>query len=177
MQKLLILVSLLCSSVSIGNGELPINQDFIGAKRIVKYYKSLGTKVHVEVVEETMKAVDRYLPKYFPNGPFTRQDFLAMAMAESSFHQYEVGSSGEQGIFQIMRMHIPKSVENPFGIRMNTRLAMVVLREKYTKHSDYKKAIIAYNGVVVRRKTKKWSERYWVVFQAKKVVLNKLEIK
>ena len=90
---------LLCSAISVGGGELPIDQDLLMAKRIVKYYKSLGVKVNVEVVESTIKAIDRYLPKYFPIGPFTRQDFLALVMAESSFHQYEVGKSGERGIF------------------------------------------------------------------------------
>jgi hypothetical protein len=167
---LIIIIPFLFYSKPIGGGELPINQDFINAKRIVKYYRSVGIKVHTEVVEATIKAIDHYLPKYFPNGPFTKHDFIALAMAESDFHQYEVGASGEQGIFQIMKMHISEKVENPFGIRTNTRLAMLVLREKYRKHQDYKKAIIAYNGVVKMRRGG-WSERYWRSFQKRREIV------
>jgi soluble lytic murein transglycosylase-like protein len=144
-------------------------------EKLVVYYQSVGKKVNPKIIEKTLRVIDYYLPKYFPNGEFTRHDYIALAMLESNFNQYEVGSSGEVGIFQIMRMHVPSTIENPFHVSVNTRLSMKVLRWTYQRHKDYKKAIIAYNGIV-KSKTGDWNERYWKAFQIRKKLLTELGI-
>lgn len=131
----------------------------------------LKEKVHVnhDVVIHMLKAIDLNMPKFFLNGPFTRNDFIAIAWLESSFRQYEDGTSGEKGLFQIMpdefaSWHVTK---NFYNVNVNTKMGFRVLNGKYKKWHDYKKAIIAYNGVV-RLKNGKWSEKYWKAFQKRK---------
>ena len=146
----------------------------VHVQKLYKYYRSIGKHVSKEVLERTLSAINKYRIRYFPDNQFTRQDFIALAMAESDFHQYEVGSSGEVGIFQIMRVNISKAIENPFEPNVNTKLAMKVLRWKFEQHKNYKKAIIAYNGLVYHKG--KLSERYWRAFQKRKEILVALEI-
>lgn len=134
------------------------------AARIVDYYYKQGIPVRFNVIKETLESIDKFLPVYFPNGPFTNKDFIAMAMIESDFNQYLVGTSGEKGIFQIMEesskwMGVTK---NQYDVDVNTELAMFVLNEKFKKFPDYHKAIIAYNGVVIRQKG--WDQTYWKKF-------------
>jgi len=144
-----------------------IKQDAIyteEASKIVDYYYKIGRPVRFNVVKKTLKAIDYYLPHYFPEGQFDRRDFMAIVMVESAFNQYLVGKAGEKGLFQIMEkssewMDIKK---NEFDINVNTELGMFVLSKKFKKYGTYKKAIIAYNGVVIRRK--KWNQRYWKLF-------------
>jgi soluble lytic murein transglycosylase-like protein len=177
MKRLTIAFLLTCIFVSsIGSAELSIIQESnrIRVQKLQNYYKSIGKHVNRNVIEEILSAIDKYRLKYFPNGPFTRQDFIALAMAESDFHQYEVGSSGEVGVFQIMRANISKGIDNPFELNINTRLAMKVLRWKFEEHKDYKKAIIAYNGLVYRKG--KLSEKYWKAFQKRKTILAQFEV-
>jgi hypothetical protein len=127
------------------------------------------TKVNKEVVIQMLKAIDLNMPKFFPNGPFTRNDFIAMAWLESEFRQFEEGTSGEKGIFQIMPDEFEAyGVKKYFyGVNTNTKMAFRVLSGKYQRWKDYKKAIIAYNGVV-RLKNGKWSEKYWKAFLKRK---------
>jgi hypothetical protein len=134
------------------------------ASKLVDYYYRQGQPTRFAVVKDTLTAIDRFLPHYFPDGPFTNKDLIAIAMVESEFGQYLVGTSGEKGIFQIMEessrgMGVKR---NQFDVEVNTELALFVLREKFKKHQDYRKAIIAYNGVVVRNN--KWDETYWKKF-------------
>ena len=119
-----------------------------------------GTPVHMNVVVTMLKEIDKNLVKYYPEGPFTRNDFIALAWIESEFKQYEGGSHGERGIFQIMPdefgdFNIHK---NYYEISVNTRMAFRVMDGKYKKFHDYKKAIQAYNGVV-KFKSGRWSEK------------------
>lgn len=128
------------------------------------------TKVDKEVVIAMLKAIDVNMPKFFPNGPFTRNDFIAIAWLESSFRQFEDGTHGEKGLFQIMPDEFESYYVNPkyfYGVNTNTKMAFRVLNGKYKIWHDYKKAIIAYNGVV-RLKNGKWSEKYWKAFQKRK---------
>lgn len=145
------------------------------AKRIQCYYEAQSRSVNCKTIEATLNAIDLYLKYYFPNGPFCKQDFVAIAMLESDFNQYELGKSGERGIFQIMDCSIPKTVKNPFNINTNTALAMQVMQHKFNRHKDYKKAVIAYNGVV-RLPNNKWSEKYWKYFRKYKNILSDLGI-
>jgi soluble lytic murein transglycosylase-like protein len=96
-----------------------------------------------------------------------------MALLESNFNQFEIGSSGEKGIFQIMpeQFSARKIKQSHFDIRVNTELSMSVLRDKFEKHQDYKRAIIAYNGVVVS-KGGKWSQKYWNAFSKRREVVS-----
>lgn len=179
--KRLLLLSLIISTlgVSVGSAELDnTDTNKIVAHKLAAYYKTIDERVDVNVIEATLVAIDRYRLKYFPEQQFSKQDFIALAMVESNFHQYEVGSSGEVGIFQIMKHSIPKSIDNPFEIRTNTRLCMKVLSWKWAEQHDYKKAIIAYNGVVrMKKQGGAWNEKYWRMFQKRKAVLNSLGIK
>lgn len=133
--------------------------------QINEYYFKKNVSVNVRVIKETILAIDKYLPKYFPEGPFNRYDLIALAMTESNFYQYCIGTSGEKGIFQIM----PESCrnfgayKNEFDIEVNTQMALFILKQKYDHFKDYKKAIIAYNGVVIQ-KNNTWSEKYWKRF-------------
>lgn len=136
----------------------------IEAERITAYLYRSNVAVRTDVILETLKAIDKYLPKYFPEGPYKRQDFIAMALTESCFNPYLIGKAGEKGVFQIMEeassdMGVKK---NQFDIETNTELAMFVLTQKFQKHPDYKKAIIAYNGIVFKKG--KLSEVYWKRF-------------
>jgi hypothetical protein len=183
--KSLVLMSLVVLSTTsvFGSSTDTINvpsiadQNKIIVDKIAIYYQSCHTKVNKKVVGSVLKAIDKYLPRYFSDGEFTKQDFIALAMLESNFRQYEVGTSGEVGIFQIMKIHIPDSVENPFEIYINTKMAMKWMHHTYHKHKDYKKAIIAYNGIVKLKKQKgAWNERYWDVFQIRKKLLTEMQV-
>lgn len=126
--------------------------------------------VSATAVKEMLVQIDKLLPKYFPNGPYTREDFIAMGWLESAFNQYETGTHGEKGIFQIMpgefkECHIKN--KNKYDIDINTQLCMYVLKAKFDKYPDYKKAIIAYNGVVITKKGK-WNEKYWRAFEKRR---------
>lgn len=139
-------------------------QYHVEADRLASYLYRSNVAVRTDVIVETLKAVDKYLPKYFPSGPYKRQDFIAMALAESCFNPYLIGKAGEKGVFQIMEesssdMGVTK---NQFDVETNTELAMFVLSQKFQKFPDYKKAIIAYNGYVVKHG--KLSEIYWKRF-------------
>ena len=131
-----------------------------GIEKELRYYKEAallndllfreGLPVHVHVVVDMLKAIDKNIAKYYPDGPFTRNDFIALGWIESGFHQYEGGTKGERGIFQIMPdefgdFNIHK---NYYDVNVNTHMAFRVLDGKYKKYPDYKKAIIAYNGVI-----------------------------
>lgn len=141
------------------------------AERINDYYSRNDVTTRALVIRETLESIDQLLPRYFPNGPYTRNDFIAMAMVESGFDQYLVGTHKEFGIFQIM----PEACKdagvkrNQYDIRVNTELALTVLSWKYQEHPDYKTAMIAYNGIVY--KSGKLSDTYWKKFiKARKVV-------
>jgi len=134
-----------------------------------------GTPVSTRTIKETLEAIDKFVPKYFPNGPYTREDFVAMAWLESGFNQFEVGTHGEKGIFQIMPdEYQDNNIKlNKYDIATNTELCMTVLQAKFHKFPDYKKAVIAYNGVV-RNKNGKWSEKYWKGFEKRRSVVDTL---
>jgi hypothetical protein len=128
-----------------------------------------GTPVSTKVIKETLEAIDAFLPKYFPNGPYTREDFIAMAWLESGFDKYSLGTHSEKGIFQIMpdEFHDNHITQNKYDIKTNTKICMTVLLGKFHSYPDYKKAIIAYNGVV-RLKGGRWSEKYWKSFERRR---------
>lgn len=136
------------------------------AEAINDFYYKQNITVRQAVVRKVLIEVDKYLPKYFPEGEFTRKDLIAIAMVESRFDQYLVGQHREYGVFQIL----PESFEwakikrNQFDISVNTQVALFVLKEKYKKHKNYKQAIIAYNGLV-RQENGQFSEVYWKKFR------------
>ena len=134
------------------------------AEEINDYYARFGVVTRVDIIKQTLKAIDKLLPKYFPDGPYERKDLLAIAMVESAFDKFLVGKAKEYGIFQIM----PESckwmgiTKNQFEVEVNTELALFVLKKKFDEHQNYKIAIIGYNGIVKRRG--KLSEKYWDKF-------------
>jgi len=134
------------------------------AEEINDYFARFDVTTRVDIIRQTLKAIDKLLPKYFPEGPYKRKDIITIAMIESSFDKFLVGGSGEYGIFQIM----PESckwmgiTKNQFEIEVNTELALFVLKKKFDEHENYKLAIIAYNGLVKRKG--KIDETYWGKF-------------
>ena len=154
-----------------------------GLEKELRYYKEAsmlndllfreGLPVHVRVVVDMLKAIDKNIDKYYPEGPFTRNDFIALAWIESGFHQYEVGTSGEKGIFQIMPDEFKdyNVHKNYYNVNINTRMAFRVLDGKFKKYPDYKRAIMAYNGLVKNRHGK-YSEKYWKAFQKRKIAVD-----
>jgi len=137
-----------------------------------------GTPVHMNVVVSMLKEIDKNIATYYPNGPFTRTDFIALGWVESEYRQYEEGTHGEHGIFQIMPgefqdLDIHK---NYYNVDVNTQMAFRVLDTKYQKHHDYKLAIMAYNGLV-KMSSGHYSQKYWNGFIKRKIaielVLNK----
>jgi hypothetical protein len=132
-----------------------------------------GLPVHVQIVVEMLKEIDKNVSKYYPDGPFTRNDFIALAWLESGFHQYEGGTHGERGIFQIMpgEFHDFNIHKNYYSVDINTRMAFRVLDEKYKQHRDYKKAIMAYNGLV-KLKHGKYSQKYWKAFEKRRIAVD-----
>ncbi len=131
---------------------------------------SKGTPVNMDVLVSVLKEIDVNVAKYFPNGPFTRTDFIAMGWLESEFRQFEVGTHGERGIFQIMPNHFVnyKITKNYYAVDVNTRMAFRVLGHKYEKWHDYKTAIMAYNGLV-KFKNGRYSQQYFSTFNKRKV--------
>lgn len=145
--------------------ERVVSQKLKDAAKINDYYFRFDIPTRVSVISEIGTWVDHYLPKYFPEGPFVKKDFLAIAMVESSFDQYLTGKKDEFGVFQIL----PSSskwmgvTKNQFDLRVNTELSMFILKKKFDEHKDYKTSIIAYNGLVKKR-SGKYSEIYWDKF-------------
>ncbi len=129
-----------------------------------------GTPVRVSIVVELLKQIDKKLPVWYPNGPFRRNDIIAMAWLESEFRQFEVGTHGEKGIFQIMPGEFKdyNVHKNYYDIDLNTEMMFRVLDGKFKKHGDYKKAIMAYNGLV-HFKNGKYSEKYWKSFEKRRI--------
>lgn len=135
------------------------------AERLNMYYFTAGEKTSAPIIRQTLEAIDKLLPRYFPDGPYNRKDIIALAMVESGFDQYLVGTHKEFGIFQIMpEMCKDLGIKrNQFDVEINTDMALAVLRDKFNERKDYKKAIIAYNGYVVKANGKV-SDTYWKRF-------------
>lgn len=186
----LILVVLLAvpSLVSLGEEAPSVPRSYVdtntGDKDLLYYQQALVLKKFLatqkipattKVIAKTLKAIDVNVAKYYPNGPFTRNDFIALAWLESAFHQYENGTHGEKGLFQIMPDEFAgwRVTQNFYDINVNTRMAFRVLNGKYVEWHDYKKAIQAYNGVI-RLKNGKWSEKYWNAFSKRRAIVETL---
>jgi hypothetical protein len=134
-----------------------------------------GLSTTILVIERALESIDYYLPRYFPGGPFHRDDLIALAWLESGFHQYEGGTHGERGLYQIMpdefaAYHVTSDF---YDIDMQTRMALHVLRDKHDRWHDYKLTIQAYNGIV-RTKDGCWSERYWRAFVKRKIAVEEI---
>ena len=132
-----------------------------------------GTPVRLSIVVELLKQIDKKLPVWYPNGPFRRNDIIALAWVESEFRQFEVGTHGEKGIFQIMPGEFKdyNVHKNYYDVDLNTEMAFRVLDTKFKKHGDYKKSIMAYNGLV-HFKNGKYSEKYWKAFEKRKITID-----
>jgi hypothetical protein len=182
MKKLLsviVLISILSPVCAPAEVEVVVVDYKTEALEIQAYYQTLvnsGDKKvtpNLKVIEKTLEAIDHTLPTYFPEGPFTREDFIAIAMLESDFHQYELGTSGERGIFQIMKHNVKgkKTWERAYNIEVNTQLAMKVMSWKHQEHPEsLKMTVIAYNGIVHDRRGR-LNEKYWRTYlKHKKIV-------
>ena len=131
-----------------------------------------GVPVHMNVVISMLKEIDKNIVKFYPDGPFTRTDFIALGWLESEFKQYEPGTHGERGIFQIMPDEFQDFDvhKNYYNVNVNTLMAFRVLQSKYKKYPDYKTAIMAYNGLI-RFKSGNYSQKYWNNFEKRKIAI------
>ena len=116
--------------------------DFARSRQSVSFYD----------VKNLIIAAEKYVKLYFPTGPFTKFDLLAIAKYESDFDLRCIGKAGEHGAFQILDwkdalQQIGKSRADIFDPYINTECGCLVLKEKYSHTKDFKMAIIAYNGI------------------------------
>jgi len=131
-----------------------------------------GTPVHVNVVVSMLKEIDKNVAIFYPQGPFTRTDFITLGWLESEYKQYEGGTHGERGIFQIMPDEFQDFDihKNYYNVDVNTLMAFRVLQSKYHKYPDYKTAIMAYNGLV-QYHNGHYSQKYWNNFEKRRVAI------
>jgi hypothetical protein len=148
------------------------------AGSIIEHYFTQGEPYSFKNIKTLLQAIEEVVPKYFSEGPFTEDDFLALAAIESSFNMNQKGKHGETGAFQIkssreLLVKLNDPLANPFDCKTNTRLACHVLKEKYKKYGTYRDTIIAYNGYVVKKG--KVEDKYWKNFQEAKQLIKKLK--
>jgi len=160
-----------------------VDPEKVGLQTELDYYKQAAalndllfresTPVHMNVVIDMLKEIDKDLVKFYPNGPFTRTDFITLAWLESEFKQYEGGTHGERGIFQIMPDEFRDFDvhKNYYNVDVNTLMAFRVLQSKYQKYPDYKTAIMAYNGLI-RFKNGHYSQKYWNNFEKRRIAID-----
>jgi hypothetical protein len=131
-----------------------------------------GTPVNTNVVVKTLKEIDKNILVFYPKGPFTRNDFITLGWLESEFRQYERGTHGERGIFQIMPCEFNDFDihKNYYDVDVNTQMAFRVMDGKYQKHKDYKLAIMAYNGLI-KTHSGNYSQKYWKSFEKRKIAV------
>jgi hypothetical protein len=61
--------------------------------------------------------------------------------------------------------------KNYYSIDVNTHMAFRVLNSKYKKFHDYKKAIMAYNGLI-KFKSGRYSQKYWKAFEKRRISID-----
>lgn len=115
-------------------------------------------RASVPVIAKALKEIDRQLPRHFKRGEFNRIDIITLALGESGFNHREINREcvGELGLYQI-RPEYFKTHEDGLQVSINTMMALRVLKSKYAlakrlqgPMTRKQKAIIAYNGYVVR---------------------------
>ena len=147
------------------------NRVYRSAIRVASFYNTAyHTNIDAGIVEEVIESAIKYNNIYFPHGPYSYKDIVAVAIIESEFNKFLVGNSGEKGIFQIlspkeefeeMKMHDA----NIFDIDVNTHVAYHVLKKKFNKYNDYYMGVIAYNGVR-KLDNNTISRKYWDRFES-----------
>jgi len=117
---------------------------------MVQIMKDIRFVQRPELVLECLRIIDKYLPEYFPNGEFSKDDIIALIVVESQFDPYAVSSKGAFGVMQILHyQQVLKRIPVTYNIlEDNIQAGLCVLRDKYNVHRDYKMALIAYNGLV-----------------------------
>lgn len=115
----------------------------VRADKIVHILKREGARPNREAIALTLKAIDVNLKRY-PKMTLTRQDWYAIAMQESRFDPKCKGPAGDTGIFQV--------IGSVSEVNRNTSDAFRVMWSKFKEHHhDKRRAIIGYNGYIVRR--------------------------
>jgi hypothetical protein len=151
--SIIFIVGLLCAgSASASNHDRAV--------RLQRILKREHSRVSAGEIESVLDQIDVNLRRYFPHGPFTKEDFVSLAMTESRFDRRCVGTSGERGVFQVMPEY--HHAGDLASTRVNTRMAFLILRQKYREHHDRRRAIIAYNGYVVHNG--RLRDAYWMAF-------------
>ena len=144
---------------------------------ILEHYYKEGSSLSPVSVKSILKAVDECVPILLKDTPFTSDDLLAIAALETGFDMKLVGKHGEKGVFQILHANeilreMGMPLANSLEPKVNTQMACYILKGKYQSYPEYKKAIIAYNGV-----RKDGNERYWKLFRDAKDLIRDLKAK
>jgi len=180
---LLTMLAVCTLATSLDGGIFPREDLSAKIQKELDYYKQAavlndmlfrdGIPVNTNVVVSMLKEIDKNIIMYYPQGPFTRNDFIAMGWLESEFRQYERGTHGEKGIFQIMPDEFKDFDihKNYYSVDVNTKMAFRVLDGKYQKYKDYKLAIMAYNGLV-KLKSGHYSKKYWKSFEKRRIAVD-----
>lgn len=139
------------------------------AQEIDAYYHGRRINTSAKVIWQVIDEAQKTLPAYFPNGEVGLDHVLAIAALESGFYPTAKGAAGEVGIFQILRPRdamegIGRPGQDPFNVRNNTQMGILVLNNKFRTHGNTNRAIIAYNGVV-RRRDGTWDDQYLMKFR------------
>ena len=140
------------------------------ASAIVEHYYSKGSPTSFKSVKRLICAIEECVPKYLKGTPFTVEDMMSLVSIESCWDTNEIGKHGERGAFQILDYksalkEIGKPWSNPLDPYVNTEMGCHVLKQKYSKYKDYKKAIIAYNGYILGDNGEP-IETYWEIFKS-----------
>ena len=141
---------------------------------MIEIMRELNYAPDEKIILHVLRAVDKYLPKYFPNGEFTKCDITAIIMIESSFDPYARGTSGEFGLMQVMYYtKVLKHVKTTNDIvEDNIQAGLYVLKQKYDKHQDYRTSLIAYNGLIST--SDGYKDDYYKKFLNKRIKLDNI---
>ena len=178
-EAIMILILIVLSSVILYKHSEAKTQNKIyhNSIRVAGFYNTAyHTKMNVGIINKVMESAIKYNKEFFPNGPYTYKDIIAIAIIESEFSQFLVGGSGEKGIFQILSpteefTELKMKHANIFDIDTNTKVAYHVLKKKFNKHKDYYMGIIAYNGVR-KLSDNTVSKVYWKRFEEARNVVD-----
>ena len=143
---------------------------------IADFYKRKGTPASPLEIREIIRAAYKHCAG---DKVFTVEDMVAFAMTENDCNTRKKGDRGEVGVYQIldpktMLKKIGKPNADPMNVDINTEMALCMLHEKYDKHKDWQKTIIAYNGYVI--KGGRLKKNYWYRFMNYKIALQKMGV-
>jgi len=150
-------------------------QDILLTGYLVDEFQSNHIPINFSTVYVIVKHGKSIMHKWFPDNTFGLMDLLAIGYVESCYNPDTVGTSGEVGLFQILRpgeslKRLKLNKEYDFyDIPLNIEMCAEMLKQKYDSNGkkDYQLTIIAYNG----------SSTYWPKFIRIKKIVDKARLR